>query len=174
VRRSGTRKFLPEGKAPRKQQEVACHGRGSFVHSRLAGGMKNSTEVILRPRPCLSCGRIFSICRSCERGQRYCGVPCRRRARLRQRRAANRRHQQSPEGRLDHRDRQRSYRARLRVGVTDHRRRPAAGCVRVRLGPASTPWWALEPGSRSPIDVFPVSCARCGRSSRRFDPFDWG
>ena len=33
-------------------------------------------------------------------------------ARRHQRRAANRRHQQSPEGRLDHRDRQREYRQR--------------------------------------------------------------
>ena len=41
---------------------------------------------------------------------------------VRQRRCANSRHQQSPEGRLDHRDRQRDYRCRRRQapsGVTD-------------------------------------------------------
>ena len=40
-------------------------------------------------------------------------------ARRQQRRAANRRHQHSREGRLDHRDHQRAYRERLRR-VTDH------------------------------------------------------
>src|SRR4030095_3371827 len=37
----------------------------------------------------------------CDRGQRYCTDRCRSKARREQRRAANRRHQQTPEGRLD-------------------------------------------------------------------------
>jgi len=56
---------------------------------------------------------VFYVCRSCDRGQRYCSVRCRGKARREQRRAANRRHQCSVEGRLDHRDRQREYRRRL-------------------------------------------------------------
>ena len=39
--------------------------------------------------------------------------------RRQQTRAANRKHQQSEEGRLDHRDRQRDYRERCRLRVTD-------------------------------------------------------
>jgi len=50
------------------------------------------------------------VCTCCDRGQRYCSLPCREQARLRQRRAANGRHQRSIEGRLDHRDRQKRYR----------------------------------------------------------------
>src|SRR5215471_19730525 len=71
-----------------------------------------AAEVILRQEAC-RCGSIFYICRSCDRGQRYCSERCRQKARRQQRREANRRHQQSPEGRLDHRDRQRLYRERL-------------------------------------------------------------
>ena len=64
---------------------------------------------------------MFYICRSCYRGQVYCGDECRRRMRRQQRRAANRRHQQSWEGRLDHHDRQRAYRERRGLRrVTDH------------------------------------------------------
>ena len=62
---------------------------------------------------------MFYICGSCYRGQAYCGDGCRNRAQLQQHRNANRKHQDSPEGRLDHRDRQRAYRARLRLRVTD-------------------------------------------------------
>ncbi len=54
-------------------------------------------------------------------GEVYCGDECRRRMRRRQRRRANWRYQQSREGRLDHRDRQRAYRERCRRRrVTDH------------------------------------------------------
>ena len=68
----------------------------------------------------LGCGAVFYICRSCYRGQAYCGDECRAPAQRRQRRTANAKHQRSPEGRLDHRDHQRAYRARCRLrGVTD-------------------------------------------------------
>ncbi len=67
------------------------------------------------------CGTMFYICGSCYRGQVYCGERCRRRMRRQQMRLANRKHQDSPEGRLDHRDRQRVYRAKCRLRrVTDH------------------------------------------------------
>ncbi len=75
----------------------------------------------LRLRYCRwgDCGAAFWICRCCDRGQRYCGDRCRQRARRQQRREANRRRHQSREGRLDHRDRQRAYRQRRRIRVTD-------------------------------------------------------
>ena len=67
------------------------------------------------------CGVMFYICHSCYRGQVYCGERCRRRMRRQQMRRANRKHQDSPEGKLDHRDRQRVYRAKCRLRrVTDH------------------------------------------------------
>ena len=66
------------------------------------------------------CGTVFSLCGSYYRGQAYFGDHCRATAQRHQRRQANARHQRSEEGRLDHRDRQRAYRARCRLRrVTD-------------------------------------------------------
>lgn len=65
------------------------------------------------------CGAIFHVCRRCDRGQRYCSSACRVAARGRCLREARQRHQQSREGRQDHADRQRDYRARMR-SVTEH------------------------------------------------------
>ena len=82
-----------------------------------------TSEEPLRRRFCrgAGCGVVFWICRHCDRGHQYCGERCRRKARRQQRRDANRRHQQSWEGRLDHRDRQRAYRERRSLRrVTDH------------------------------------------------------
>ena len=80
-------------------------------------------EVVWRQLFCRGsgCGVMFYICGSCYRGQVYCGDKCRRRMRRQQMRRANRKHQDSPEGQLDHRDRQRAYRERCRLRrVTDH------------------------------------------------------
>ena len=73
---------------------------------------------ILRLRACQWCWQPFVLCRACDRGHVYCSLPCRHAGRARSLRAAGRRHQQSPEGRLDHRDHQRAYRARCRARVT--------------------------------------------------------
>jgi hypothetical protein len=60
-----------------------------------------------------ACRNVFLICSHCDRGQRYCSIDCREPARLKQRREANRRNQQSPAGRFNHRANQQAYRMRL-------------------------------------------------------------
>jgi hypothetical protein len=63
---------------------------------------------------------MFFICRPCYRGQAYCSEECRQQCRQQQRQKANRRYQQDPEVRRDHRDRMREYRKQLRaIRVTD-------------------------------------------------------
>ena len=76
--------------------------------------------AILLMRACRWCRQPFFLCPACDRGHAYCSLPCRRAGRTQTLRAAGQRHQQSPEGRLDHRDRQRAYRARCRARVTHH------------------------------------------------------
>src|SRR5262245_22103656 len=78
-----------------------------------------SQEKSFRQRFCLAsgCGAMFFVCPHCDRGQRYCSDNCRQRSRLEQVRAASRRYQDSPEGRLGHRDRQRSYRQRKAIAA---------------------------------------------------------
>jgi hypothetical protein len=63
---------------------------------------------------CARCRAVFYVCRQCDRGQIYCNFKCRRLAVIVQKRRARARHQSTPEGRLDHRDRQRAFRARQR------------------------------------------------------------
>ena len=103
------------------------------------------------------CRRLFAICSRCDRGQRYCSAGCRFEGRRRSLREAGRRHQSSPEGRLDHADRQRRYRARV-----THQ-----GLEKLRSEPKTSPP-AREPARRS-AHAFPVStkaCVRCGRPAR--------
>ena len=125
-----------------------------------------AAEVILRQRVC-RCGTTFYICRSCDRGQRYCSEPCRQKARREQRREANRRHQKSLEGRLDHRDRQQLYRERrLRFRrVTDQ------GSFGSRCS-VTMPRETRERKQPPPpaLDSSLAVCVRCGRAGYGFGP----
>ena len=133
------------------------------------GGMAG--EVVFRQLVCrgLECGALFVICRSCYRGQAYCSERCRQKGRRQRRREANRRHQQTREGRLDHRDRQRAYRQRRREGrVTDTTSRTRR-CSAKNILQRKLQRLAAEPDSRREEDdhegivqVEPV-CIVCGR-----------
>ena len=122
------------------------------------------------------CGAIFYLCRHCDRGQRYCSSRCRGKARRLQRREANRRHQQSPEGRLDHRDRQREYRRRQHARVTDQSSLGTSPHANLTLPPAGEPSEAAPAPSLLPSHEAEdpsgwVVCQICGRRGRWIDPF---
>jgi len=126
--------------------------------------MAVAEQVPFRQRFCRAqaCGAVFYVCRSCDRGQRYCSEHCRGKARREQRRAANRRHQRSQEGRLDHRDRQREYRRRLvALRVTDQ-----GSETRVEFSSLLPPGPRLL--DRCGSQVF---CRMCGREGTLIDPF---
>jgi hypothetical protein len=139
-------------------------------------------EVVLRQRFChaVECRALFFLCAHCDRGQRYCSLACRRQARLRQHRSANRRYQQSPEGRLDHRDRQQQYRERrCRARVTDQGSLLSVGSASFQCGVVE----ATLPDAPKPaaVGVFPcwpenrpgirLCCRVCGRLGRFIDQF---
>ena len=125
--------------------------------------MATGGQVLLRQRQCRaeSCGAVFYLCSSCDRGQRYCSERCREKARRRQRRAANRRHQGSDEGRLDHRDRQREYRLRTVRRVTDQG--SGSGVCSSTLRPLTELFFEAGVGE--------VFCRLCGRRGTLIDPF---
>lgn len=75
--------------------------------------------LVFREVRCGECVRLFYVCGPCDLGQGYCSESCRRKSRVRICREANARHQKTEHGRLDHRDRNREYRARLKSRVTD-------------------------------------------------------
>lgn len=83
--------------------------------------------LVLRGRSCVRCAQPFLICKSCDRGDWYCGDECSTTARRESRRRARAKHQASPEGRADHRDRMRAWRAKQRARVTDHGSQGALG-----------------------------------------------
>lgn len=105
-----------------------------------------------------------------------------------QRREANRRHQGSPEGRLDHRDRQRAYRRRARPAqsVTD------AGRDTPSRSGSIPPLESVPPCMTLSVEDRPVEaehddtstpsahgtvrpcCRICGRGGRFVDPFRRG
>ena len=93
------------------------------------------------------CGTVFYLCPHCDRGQQYCSPRCREKSRRLQRREANRRHQQTPDGRADHRDRQREYRQRLKTRVTDQSSLHSSPCANLTAPPARELVEALRHGS---------------------------
>lgn len=77
--------------------------------------LRAAAEGAQRLYVCPVCGRVESVCRSCDRGQEYCSAECRRQGRRRCNRAASKRYQATPDGAKKHSDRQRRYRARLKA-----------------------------------------------------------
>lgn len=63
---------------------------------------------------CAWCEKRCGICRSCDRGQKYCGPDCRREARLAAQREASRCYQSTEIGRAHHAERSARYRRRQR------------------------------------------------------------
>lgn len=140
--------------------------------------MSDRGPLVFRQRVCHwpACGTIFYLCRRCDRGQRYCSPHCRQKALRLQRRQANRRHQQTPEGREDHRDRQRDYRQRQRARVTDKSSQPPAASASlseravIATLPAS-PAPSFRRLSGRPLQRGWVVCQICGCRGRWVDPF---
>jgi hypothetical protein len=140
--------------------------------------MSDRGPLVFRQRVCHwpACGATFYLCRRCDRGQRYCSPHCRQKALCLQRRQANRRHQQTREGREDHRDRQRDYRQRQRARVTDKSSQPppASASLSQRAVIAALPA-SPAPNSRRVSGRPPqrgwVVCQICGRQGRWVDPF---
>jgi len=111
---------------------------------------RSSSSSDLRPRVCRA---LFTICISCDRGQRYCSPECRSEVRRRQRHDANCRYQQSDLERDSHRRCQQRYRERVsQPPVTDQ-----------GILPITSP----APPQRTTV----CQCAICGRHSLWIDPF---
>ncbi len=114
------------------------------------------------------------VCTRCDRGQRYCGEPCRRSARARSVREASRRYQKSPLGARNHAVRQMRYRASRRGPVT-HQGSPIGSGVVFLMAPGavvargeSTEEGNDEPtdekggSALAPADHGPLRCSFCG------------
>lgn len=113
---------------------------------------------------CGVCGCDSLVCVECGRVRRYCSEICAGEALEEARRRARRKHQASAEGRLDHRDRQREYRARRRSRVMDNSARdlsPGRSLCRDNA-PLN---YGHDPGD--PDDYAPARSAGLGRDDDR-------
>jgi len=112
---------------------------------------------------CLGCQALFLICRSCYHGQVYCGDACRKRARAAQVIMARAKHQATPHGRDDHRDRNRALRGRSApiTSVMDQGSEILAPSSSVCLpqGPSAPMSGAVEVERRNDDDADPTDCS---------------
>ena len=132
-----------------------CNSTCARWHNLFVADVNIDDNAILRLRICghAACGAVFTVCVSCDRGQRYCSPECRSEVRRRQRHDANCRYQQSELGRDSHRRCQQRYRERTsKPSVTDQ------GIVTVT---------SPTPPPRATV----CQCAICGRHSLWIDPF---
>ena len=116
-------------------------------------------HVPLRQKVCRTCGALFALCPACDRGQAYGSPPCQDAGRHGSVRAAKAQYRGSPEGRLDHRDHQRAFRAHRRL--RDH----TSPTPRVGATLSGTDARPALPLSPPPSSATPC-CRICGRLSR--------
>ena len=149
---------------------LPCHELLSLSKAAAAGRWLIHGEVVLRLRTCCNpdCHELFTICTCCDRGQRYCSDPCRDQMRRKQLRAANRRLQESIEGRQDHRDRQREFRRR-RADCVTYQGSQTAACD----SPSKREKVIRKPRASQVRRqrVFELRCVVCGRRGHLVDPF---
>jgi len=91
------------------------------------------SPILLKTIQCKHCGLIFHVCRSCFRGQAYCCDFCRHEARKKNHREAQRRYQQTEEGRETRRNAERMR--RIKKGektVADQSSTPESSCDNVQ------------------------------------------
>lgn len=75
--------------------------------------------TLIKKNQCRRCGLIFYLCRSCWRGQAYCGDPCRLAARGEKHREAQHRYRQTEKGREAHRKAERRRRMKKSKKTVD-------------------------------------------------------
>lgn len=68
---------------------------------------------------CVRCRHQCVICSDCDRGNIYCGSSCAQQARIQNHRIANQLYQKTFRGKQKHAVRQRNYRLRQKIKVTD-------------------------------------------------------
>ena len=104
----------------------------------------------------------FALCRSCDRGQRYCSDPCRKRMRRRQVLAAGHRYQASEAGKEAHRHRQCTYRQRRSQSAVTHQ-----SPVSIAISSPTPPAWfpLLYDASGILRDSVPAHVLECNGSS---------
>jgi len=127
---------------------------------------QSTTEVDgARLLNCARCGVPVWVCRSCDRGQRYCSRQCSEQSRHESVREAGRRYQCGRVGRFAHARRAKVYRQRVRQKIVTHQgsQQRAADAV---LG-ADPEAQSIVEQTTACLPVLPWRCHWCARPCRR-------
>ena len=111
---------------------------------------------------CARCRSQVVLCSHCDRGNRYCGRPCRRLARAAAQRASACRYQGSRRGRLAHAERSRRWRQRHRARCDDALPQENVTHQGCPAGPLAAPlavWTASTPSTPKPADAVAATLA---------------
>ena len=129
---------------------------------------------------CLCCTSQFAVCRSCERGQAYCGRRCAELSRDIQLRAIRRRYRRSPAGREAHREQERRRRQRRRSEAIAKRKLESVGDHTSQVDPsvvAVAPQRSVSSSSSRQPDALgsaaTLKCHRCRTPTVFTAPLGW-
>ena len=98
---------------------------------------------------CALCRKQTRICRSCDRGHRYCSTECSQKARQASVTAARIQYRQTDKGKKKHAERQRAYRARKKQRPPETVPTSGKGNANPVAEPATQPATPLPPASHS-------------------------
>jgi len=100
--------FMDNRKQPEAPKLIKCN-----IHFLPAVCKAGSMDIVfLKKIRCKRCGAIFYVCRSCFRGQVYCGDRCRKASQDEAHRESERRYRQTDKGRETHRQGEKRRRMR--------------------------------------------------------------
>ena len=167
-------------------QPVSACGRFPSIPSVWEGPVPTIHRLFL----CALCRIQVRICRSCDRGNRYCGEACSAEGRRRSVRRAGRGFLQTLAGRLGHARRQRAFRARKKcvthqgsaTAATEGEPLLAQAMEPVRILMAAARPWRSPDERRSRRRPTPAhtgctsgqgTCSFCGCDLDVFERFDW-
>ena len=126
-----------------------------------------ASKTIGNQRRCPGCTKFFVICRSCDRGHRYCSSNCKLYGRRKSWKRSTKIYQQTPTGKINHSERQKRYRKnrQLKNSETQH----SSEIVKNSL--QTIPIKKVAPGIgsvRKPGFVPASNCIHCHRNIRFF------
>ena len=135
-----------------------------------------AVDAPLRERRCRCCKRLFYICRRCDRGHAYCGPSCRIKGHRKNRDSANLRFRRTDEGRANHADRQRRYRAAKRQRKSPVLDKGLAASRAVRAMDPVALSGRSQPSHTEKTDEDTESmprCVVCRRATTTITPMSW-
>lgn len=129
--------------------------------------MKTLSEITGIFIVCRNCKADLLICRSCYRGQSYCNRACRDLGYKERRKAARLRYAASTEAKLDHRDRNRTYRRRRKYNEVIQKKSTTESTKQIVMDKGSAKSQSNLYSTPELTNLANLSCQICGSKISR-------